>query len=71
RKWIELLTPTGVLILIEGRWHTGVGLTADKCVQLVSELRNDVEFRALDDAFYWGGPTTDERYLVISRTRRA
>jgi ubiquinone/menaquinone biosynthesis C-methylase UbiE len=68
RKWIELLTPMGVLILIEGRWHTGVGLTADECVQLVSELRTNVELRALDDRAYWGNPTTDERYLVISRS---
>lgn len=68
RNWIELLTPTGVLILIEGRWHTGVGLTAHECVQLVSELRTDVELRALDDPSYWGDPTTDERYLVISRS---
>ena len=35
-NWIELLTPTGVLILIEGRWHTGAGLTADECLRLVS-----------------------------------
>lgn len=66
-KWIDLLTATGLLILIEGRWHTGVGLTADECVKLVSERRNDVNLRALDDPSYWGGPTTDERYLVISR----
>lgn len=66
-KWIDLLTPTGLLILIEGRWHTGVGLTADECVKLVCERRNDVNLRALDDPSYWGGPTTDERYLVTSR----
>lgn len=66
-KWIDLLTPTGLLILIEGRWQTGVGLTGDECVKLVSERRNDVNLRALDDPSYWGGPTTDERYLVISR----
>ena len=68
RNWIELLKPNGMLILIEGRWHTGVGLTADGCVRLVSELRNDVDLRALDDPSYWGGPTSDERYLIISRS---
>ncbi|MFD4958932.1 class I SAM-dependent methyltransferase [Microbacterium sp. NPDC058389] len=67
RNWITLLTPMGTLILIEGRWHTGVGLTADECVRLVSELRDDVELRMLDDASYWGEPITDERYLIVSR----
>lgn len=68
QKWIDLLTPTGTLILIEGRWHTGVGLTADACLELVSDHRNHVELRMLDDPSYWGGPTSDERYLVISRS---
>ena len=65
-NWIELLTPTGVVILIEGRWHTGVGLTADKCLQLVSDQRKDVQLGMLDDPTYWGGLTADERYLIIS-----
>ena len=67
RKWIELLTPGGPLILIEGRWHTGVGLSADACFRLVSEQRAEVELRVLDDPSYWGGPTADERYLIVSR----
>jgi ubiquinone/menaquinone biosynthesis C-methylase UbiE len=65
-KWIELLTPNGVLILIEGRWHTGGGLTSDECFRLVSDQRKDVALRMLDDPSYWGGPTADERYLIIS-----
>ena len=66
RNWIDLLTPTGILILIEGRWHTGVGLPPDECFRLVSDQRNDVQLRMLDDPSYWGGPTSDERYLIIS-----
>lgn len=66
-RWIELLTPTGVLILIEGRWQTGVGLTADECSTLVRDQRSDVQLSMLDDPSYWGGPTSDERYLIISR----
>ena len=62
-----LLAPGGRLILIEGRWHTGAGLTAEDCVRLVSERRTDVELRPLDDEAYWGGPISDERYLVVSR----
>jgi ubiquinone/menaquinone biosynthesis C-methylase UbiE len=67
-NWIALLTPTGVLILIEGRWHTGVGLTADECLALVRGQRNNVELRMLDDPSYWGGPISDERYLITSRS---
>jgi ubiquinone/menaquinone biosynthesis C-methylase UbiE len=67
-NWIDLLTPTGVLILVEGRWHTGVGLTAEECFRLVSEQRDDVTLRRLDDPVYWGGTTSDERYLLISRS---
>lgn len=68
QNWIELLTPTGTLILIEGRWHTGVGLTAEECVKLVGDLRRDLSLRTLDDPAYWGGPITDERYLLVSRS---
>ena len=67
-KWIQLLTPTGVLILIEGRWHTGVGLTADECLQLVSHRRKAVQLRMLDDPSFWGGHISDERYLITSPT---
>lgn len=66
-RWIQLLAPGGVLVLIEGRWHTGVGLTASDCAQLVGQLRDDVHLQPLDDPSYWGGPTTDERYLIVSR----
>ena len=65
-NWIELLTPTGVLILIEGRWHTGAGLTADECLRLVSERREHVQLSMLDDPSYWGAPIPDERYVIIS-----
>jgi ubiquinone/menaquinone biosynthesis C-methylase UbiE len=66
QNWIELLAPTGILILVEGRWHTGVGLTADECLKLVTHRRNDAQLRMLDDPSYWGGPTSDERYLIVS-----
>lgn len=66
-KWIELLTPTGALILVEGRWHTGAGLTAAESVRIVSDQRQDVQLRALDDPSYWGGAISDERYLIVSR----
>jgi len=65
-NWIKLLTPTGVLILVEGRWHTGAGLTAEESVRIVSDRRQSVQLRALDDPSYWGGAISDERYLIVS-----
>lgn len=65
--WIDLLAPTGVLILIEGRWHTGVGLSASECAELVGRFRDDALLQPLDDAAFWGRPIDDERYLIVSR----
>ena len=65
--WIDLLVPTGILILIEGRWHTGAGLSASECAELVGRFRDDVSVQPLDDASLWGGPIDDERYLIVSR----
>lgn len=65
-RWSELLVPDGVLILVEGLWSNGVRLAAAECVQLVKEVRSDVELRLLDDDAYWGGPTKDERYIIRS-----
>jgi len=65
-RWVTLLTPPGVLILVEGRWHTGSGVSGADCVELVSRFRDDVELRMLDDPTVWGGPIRDERYLIFS-----
>jgi ubiquinone/menaquinone biosynthesis C-methylase UbiE len=66
-KWIELLAPNGILILDEGRWHTGAGMSAADCAELVGDLRDDVQVRMLDDPAYWGEHIDDERYLIVSR----
>src|SRR6478752_3185261 len=65
--WIRLLAPGGRLVLIEGRWSTGAGLTAEVCTQLVGALRPLAELRPLTDPALWGGPIEDERYLLVSR----
>lgn len=67
-RWIRLLRPGGRLVLVEGYWHTGGGLTAARCQELVTAHRDEVVVRALDDPLLWGGPITDERYLLISRS---
>jgi len=67
-RWVRLLRPGGRLLLVEGSWHTGAGLTADRCRELVLGHRREADAVALTDPALWGGPITDERYLVVSRS---
>jgi SAM-dependent methyltransferase len=66
-RWIRLLAPGGVLVLVEGSWCTGTGLTRAECVRHVRERRAEAEVTVLDDPVYWGGPIEDDRYLLVSR----
>ncbi|MFC4856551.1 class I SAM-dependent methyltransferase [Actinophytocola glycyrrhizae] len=65
-RWVELLRPDGRLVLIEGRWFTGAGLTATDCQALVLGRRREATVRRLDDPALWGGAIEDERYLLTS-----
>ncbi len=65
--WIGLLAPGGRLLLVEGNWSTGAGLTAAQTVALVEGTGRPAELRMLPEADYWGREITDERYLVVSR----
>jgi SAM-dependent methyltransferase len=67
-RWIGLLRPGGRLVLVEGRWSTGAGLTADECASVVGNVRKEVSITRLDDAALWGHPIDDERYLLVSRS---
>jgi SAM-dependent methyltransferase len=64
--WCRLLAPNGRLVLIEGRWHTGVGLPADEALALVSPHAPRARVQVLDDPGLWGAPIADERYLVVA-----
>ena len=65
-NWIELLRPAGRLVLIEGRWSTGAGLTAAQCRALVLRHRAQADVTELIDPGLWGRALTDERYAVLS-----
>jgi SAM-dependent methyltransferase len=65
--WVRLLLPGGVLILAEGRWSPGAGLTAAEAGRMVLRHRGDATITTLDDPALWGRPITDERYLLVSR----
>jgi SAM-dependent methyltransferase len=66
-RWIDLLQPGGSLVLVEGSWSTGAGLTAAQTVDLVQTTGRRAELRMLPEAAYWGREIDDERYLVVSR----
>ena len=65
-SWISLLRPGGRLLLVEGRWHTGVGLAAADCERLVRRHGQEAQVRVLREPSYWGKGITDERYLLLS-----
>ena len=66
-RWVRLLTPPGRLVLIEGRWQTGGGLSSEQAQTLVSRHRRHLDVHPLTDPQLWGGPICDERYLLISQ----
>lgn len=68
RRWDALLRPGGSLLLVEGSWSTGAGLTAEQCRALVLQVRRTAEVTRLDDPALWGREITDERYLLLSRS---
>lgn len=68
-RWVDLLVPDGRVVLIEGDWSTGAGLTADRTVALVEEAGLEATVTPLPDEGYWGGRIDDERYAVLARRR--
>ncbi|MGH3361181.1 MAG: class I SAM-dependent methyltransferase [Nocardioides sp.] len=65
-RWEDLLVPGGRLVLIEGNWSSGRGLTAAESVALVEAAGRTVDLRPLPEPKYWGREIDDERYLVVS-----
>jgi SAM-dependent methyltransferase len=66
-RWVRLLRPGGLLLLVEGRWWTGEGLSASDCERVIRHHRESAETTLLDDPLLWGAPVSDERYLLVSR----
>jgi SAM-dependent methyltransferase len=65
-RWLRLLTPSGRLLLFEGRWSNGAGLSAEQTVRLVEETGRSASLTRLPDPAYWGRSIDDDRYLVTS-----
>jgi SAM-dependent methyltransferase len=65
-QWVDLLAPGGRLVLIEGNWSTGAGLTAEETSTLLIDAGRTPRVVPLPDPAYWGGPIQDERYAVVA-----
>jgi 2-polyprenyl-3-methyl-5-hydroxy-6-metoxy-1,4-benzoquinol methylase len=66
-RWAALLKPAGRLLLIEGFWSTGAGLHAGEILAaLPYGFTGAVQDLSRQEAL-WGGPMTDERYLVVAQ----
>jgi ubiquinone/menaquinone biosynthesis C-methylase UbiE len=66
-RWVRLLRPGGRLVLVEGRWGTGAGLSADECLDLVLRHRPEASVRQVaGHSALWGRDVDDERYVLVS-----
>ncbi len=65
-RWVEAVRPGGRLVLVEGNWGTGAGLTAARCAEIAGEWCSRVEVLPMPDPALWGREITDERYLVVA-----
>ena len=64
---MRALRPGGRLVLVEGHWSTGPGLSAEEARELVGRRAGQVEVTHLTDPVLWGREVTDERYLLTAR----
>lgn len=66
QRWVDLLLPAGRLVLVEGRWFNGAGLTAAETIALVKATGRATALRPMPEAVFWGREIEDERYVVTS-----
>ena len=67
RRWARLLREGGRLVLIEGRWSTGAGISSRRLERIVRPILPTCEVQPLTDERLWGGPIDDERYVIVAR----
>jgi SAM-dependent methyltransferase len=65
-RWAALLATGGRLVLVEGRWAGGGGITGEACHHLVRQVRGEARLTHLQDPGLWGKEIDDERYLLVS-----
>jgi ubiquinone/menaquinone biosynthesis C-methylase UbiE len=65
-RWRRMLVPGGRIVLVEGHWGTGAGMTGEQTLALLQAQGVQPEMHPLGDAAYWGREIDDERYLVTA-----
>jgi hypothetical protein len=65
-----------VLLLVEGRWRTGAGLSSAALIELVCRHRSEATVEQLDDPIFWDGRSTTSGtcsrvHADVSSARRA
>ena len=65
-RWLRLLAPAGRLLLVEGHWSNGAGLSAEQTVRLVEDAGRSASLTRLTEPAFWGRSINDDRYLVAS-----
>jgi ubiquinone/menaquinone biosynthesis C-methylase UbiE len=64
--WIQLLTPHGHLVLIEG-FNAGGGIRARFLSELLDPRVSTMTLTHMPEPIYWGREINDERYLISAR----
>ena len=65
-RWTGLLRGSGTMILVEGLWGTGAGISAERCHEMLRAHRKSATVTMLTDPALWGREIADERYVVVS-----
>ena len=69
RRWLRLLRPQGTVLVVEGRWSTGAGLTASEVRKLIGDEASEVNTELLTNSELWGKRISDERYAMVVHPR--
>ena len=66
-RWSKFLAPSGQILMIEGFWHTEVGLRAIDVVGAMPSAFTHIEVQNLSqNEQLWGEEMHDERYIVVA-----
>lgn len=69
-NWADLLKPQSLLILIEGLFASGNGMSEAEILACLPDKLEHVETRDLGaDPLLWGKPLDDQRYLFVARRK--
>lgn len=71
-NWCDLLGPEGLILLIEGRFASGNGMSVDEVVSAMPDQMTVTGTHDIaKDIALWGGPIPDQRILVVARRKKA